>query len=118
MSTLQERQAALVRALVTGGEAPAGMDPRRVRVAENALLRKRSGEIARHLPLVHAELGAPRFTELFLAWARGRERGGSSSDAVAFVAQLTDAGLWVPQHERRPTTLVVGRLRRLVRVRS
>ncbi|WP_338836445.1 hypothetical protein [Gordonia polyisoprenivorans] len=88
MTGLARRQEALVRALVTGAPPPAGFDPTRLRAVEDALLRKRSGEAARHLPLLCAELGERRFTELFCAWARGRERGGSCADAAAFAAQL------------------------------
>ena len=96
MSSLADRQAALVRALVLGGDVPEGVDPRRLRVAENSLLRKRSGEVARHLPMVVGQLGTDRFTAEFMAWARGRVRGGSAADAHAFVEHLEEAGVYEP----------------------
>ncbi|MFT4128222.1 MAG: hypothetical protein QM662_18590 [Gordonia sp. (in: high G+C Gram-positive bacteria)] len=97
---LARRQAELVRALVTGGAVPPGFDVERLRIAENALLRKRSGEVAGHLPLARAQLG-PRFTTLFMAWARGRERGSSGPDAAAFAAHLAAIGAWSPPEPPR-----------------
>ncbi len=110
MSSLAVRQAALVRALVLGGDVPEGVDPRRLRVAENSLLRKRSGEVARHLPMVVGQLGTDRFTAEFMGWARGRVRGGSAADAHAFVEHLVSTGVYDPPEPPR-------RLRPLLRRR-
>ncbi|CAN5658283.1 hypothetical protein BH09ACT9_BH09ACT9_35400 [soil metagenome] len=43
MSTLGERQEALIRALVAGGELPEGFDKDEAAVVSAALLRKRAG---------------------------------------------------------------------------
>ena len=43
---LAARQAALVAALVSGGEVPDGVDAGRLAVLRRALLRKRAGEVA------------------------------------------------------------------------
>ena len=98
--TLAERQSALVSALVSGGSPPPGFDVDRLKAAENALLRKRCGEVARRLPQVRAHLGI-QFDDAFVAWARGRAPTGSSRDATGFVAHLTDTGLWSPPRARR-----------------
>lgn len=92
---LARRQAELVRALVIGAPTPEGFDAGRLRIAADALLRKRAGEAARHVPGVRADLG-PRFVELFLEWARGRQRFGSAAEASEFVAFLVEAGHWEP----------------------
>ena len=57
MSTLGERQEALIRALVAGGELPEGFDKDEAAVVSAALLRKRAGEVAHHLPVVRHTLG-------------------------------------------------------------
>lgn len=88
---LARQQAELVRALVVGGPIPEGFDARRVGVAAEALLRKRAGEVAWHIPHVRSTLG-DRFVELFMEWARGRERSGSAVEARAFTAHLVERG--------------------------
>ncbi|NDK90299.1 hypothetical protein GYA93_12000 [Gordonia desulfuricans] len=98
--SLAQRQEELVRALVAGGAAPAGFDVDRLRIAEDALLRKRAGEVARHMPLARAQLG-DAFVEAFMAWARGRQRGGSVADAEAFTVHLVSSGVWSPPADRR-----------------
>lgn len=99
--SLARRQEELVRALVAGGPVPSGFDPQRLRVAEDALLRKRSGEAVEHLPMAGAALGA-RFTELFMAWARGRPKVSTAADATAFAEHLAATGAWSPPaHPRR-----------------
>ncbi|MGV9669027.1 MULTISPECIES: hypothetical protein [unclassified Gordonia (in: high G+C Gram-positive bacteria)] len=103
--TLAERQEELVRALVAGGAAPEGIDAARLRITEEALLRKRAGEVARRLPLARAELGC-RFGELFVEWARGRPRRPGDEEAGAFTEHLIAVGAWVPP-------AVAGRRRRL-----
>ena len=91
MSTLGERQEALIRALVAGGELPEGFDKDGAAVVSAALLRKRAGEVAHHLPVVRHTLG-DRYLQLFTAWAGGRPKTSSRSDAQAFVAHLQDIG--------------------------
>src|SRR5215469_11645131 len=54
---LAARQLSLVAALVAGGASPAGVDPERVRIQAQALVRKRSRSVARHRPELVAELG-------------------------------------------------------------
>ncbi|WP_245649965.1 hypothetical protein [Millisia brevis] len=88
---LARQQAELVRALVVGGPIPEGFDTRRVGVAADALLRKRAGEVAWHIPHIRSMLG-DRFVELFADWARGRERSGSAAEARAFTAHLVERG--------------------------
>ncbi|WP_217441208.1 hypothetical protein [Nocardia barduliensis] len=84
-ATLAERQAALVRALVTGAAVPAGFDADAVAAAANALLSKRAGEVARRFPLlVHACDG--RFTTAFTSWARDNPKTTTAGDAAAFAA--------------------------------
>lgn len=91
MSSLGARQEALVRALVAGGELPPGFDAEDTAVASVALIRKRAGEVAHHLPMVRHTLG-DRYLELFTAWAVGRPKTSSHADAQAFVAHLQDSG--------------------------
>jgi hypothetical protein len=76
---LAERQAALVAALVAGGEVPAGFDPGLVRVAAHALVHKRAGEVAATWPALRAALGA-RWAATFEAWAAGRPPNGALRD--------------------------------------
>lgn len=91
MSTLGERQEALIRALVAGGELPEGFDTDDAAVVSAALLRKRAGEVAQHLPVVRHILG-DRYLGLFTAWAQGRPKTTSHADAQAFGAHLQDIG--------------------------
>ncbi|MFD6155250.1 hypothetical protein ACFWF7_15770 [Nocardia sp. NPDC060256] len=80
---LAERQAALVRALVAGSPIPDGFDTEAVAAAARALLHKRAGEVARRFPLLVHACGDD-FTERFLAWATGKPKTSTASDATAF----------------------------------
>lgn len=80
---LAERQAALVRALVADEPVPPGFDPDAVRAAADAILRKRARETAAHYPALVQATG-PDFTARYIAWARGRPKGGAAADALAF----------------------------------
>lgn len=91
MSSLAARQEALVRALVAGGELPPGFDTEDAAVVSAALIRKRAGEVAHHLPVVRHTLG-DRYLELFTAWATERPKTSSQADAQAFVAHLQRIG--------------------------
>ncbi len=55
---LAARQLSLVTALVAGGAPPAGVDPERIRIQAQALVRKRSRSVTRHRPELAASLGA------------------------------------------------------------
>lgn len=100
---LSRRQTELVRALVVGGPIPTGFDATRVRVAAEALLRKRAGEVAWRMPQIRARLG-DRFTDLFVEWARGRPRLGSAVEAEQFMAHLVERG-----EIAGPAEAIVGR---------
>ncbi|GIG92955.1 hypothetical protein [Plantactinospora endophytica] len=89
--TLGERQAALVAALVAGAPLPPGFDARLVGVARSALLHKRSGEVARHWPLLAAGHGR-HWTAVFAAWAAGRPTSGSIRDGWDLARQLAAEG--------------------------
>jgi uncharacterized protein (UPF0276 family) len=87
-------QAALVHALVAGGEPPAGFDPDRIARQAAALRSKRRRVIARLRPDVETALGGG-FADHFDAWAREHPPlVGSCAgvDADAFAAWLVRAG--------------------------
>jgi len=86
--SLQERQAAVVAALVAGAPAPPGFDTHRVRATATALLRKRTGEVAAAWPLLAAALGAD-WSASFGAWAAGRPPAGALRDGWDFARSLT-----------------------------
>ena len=67
---LARRQAELVGALVAGDAVPAGFDPNRIRATEEALLRKRAGEVADRWPALRGQFG-PQWSDAFAEWARG-----------------------------------------------
>ncbi|GAA2467991.1 hypothetical protein [Winogradskya humida] len=87
MSSLADRQAALVAALTSGAPVPAGFDGRMVEIARVALLRKRGGEVARQWPALHAALGAGWLRE-WSAWAAARPTNGSLRDGWDFARDL------------------------------
>ncbi|WP_405159972.1 hypothetical protein OG203_26430 [Nocardia sp. NBC_01499] len=79
---LADRQAALVRALVTGSQIPDGFDTDAVTAAARALLHKRAGEVARRCPLLaHA---CDDFIARFIVWAADKPKTSTASDARAF----------------------------------
>lgn len=92
---LASRQAALVAALVTGGQGPDGVDAGRLAVARRALLRKRAGEVAAAWPLLAASVGQG-WTASFAAWAAGRRPDGSLRDGWDFARDLAAAGRLAP----------------------
>lgn len=98
--TLADRQLALVLALVADAPPPPSFDATRLYATREALLRKRCGEVARHLPLVCAELGEQFSTE-FVAWACTRPRHGSAHDSHDFVEHLMREGIWTPPRRSR-----------------
>ncbi len=88
MSTELERaQAALVAAITGTGPAPAGFDTIRLDVARKALLRKRSGEVARSWPMLRTGLDS-RFLPTFSQWAAERPTAGGWRDGFAFACYL------------------------------
>lgn len=85
---LAEQQAALLRAVLAGGEPPPGFDPRMLAVEARALLNKRRRVNAILDPDTAAELG-DRYRELFDAWASANPRKAGArghADAEAFRA--------------------------------
>lgn len=88
---LASRQAALIAALVAGGQVPAGFDTARVFAARRALLVKRAGEVAVVWPLLAASFGA-EWTDRFATWADARPPRGSLRDGRDFARALGDAG--------------------------
>jgi len=83
MTDLASQQAALVSALVGGGDVPAGFDERRLEATRSALLRKRAGEVASAWPLLAASYGT-RWPSVFAAWAVTRPPNGSLRDGWDF----------------------------------
>jgi hypothetical protein len=97
---LAAQQAALVSALLAGGERPAGFDAESLRVAADSLARKRSRAVARAWPGLTRTLG-PDFDKHFAAYAEGSalpRAGGPLADGRAFARwlkarrELPDAG--------------------------
>lgn len=84
---LAEQQAALVRALVAGAEAPAGFDADALAATAHALLHKRADEAARRFPLLAHACGTD-FTAEFMAWASTRPKITTAADAAAFASEL------------------------------
>jgi len=116
MSSLAARQAALVAALVAGAPDPEGFDPRLLDVARRALLRKRSGEVARHWPLLAASFGT-RWPAVFAEWAAGRPSQGSHQDGLELARSLPLRGAAaeeLAEHEKahRPRSSLSRLLRR------
>ena len=85
--SLEERQAAVVAALVAGAPAPPGFNPHRVRATAAALLRKRAGEVAAAWPMLAAALGRD-WQRAFTAWAAGRPPAGALCDGWDFARTL------------------------------
>lgn len=84
------QQAALVEALVCGGEVPSGFDATRISAAAASLLRKRMRSVARAWPGLARALGS-RFAELFSAYAARTplpRAGGPLADGRAFARWL------------------------------
>lgn len=86
---LADRQLSLVTALVAGGSPPTGVDPERVRVQAQGLLRKRFRSMARHCPELTADLGAD-FWPAFQRYAAAdlTPPANTSHDAKRFVRYL------------------------------
>jgi hypothetical protein len=114
MKSLADRQAALVAALVAGAPIPDGFDPRLIDTARRALLRKRSGEVARHWPLLAASFG-PKWPAVFAEWAGARPTEGSFQDGLALARTLPLTGAAAEELAEREAALRPGLLRRLAR---
>ncbi|MBL1073059.1 hypothetical protein JK358_01490 [Nocardia sp. 2] len=82
---LAQQQAALVRALVAGGEIPPGFDRADITATVKALLHKRAEEVAARYPLLAHECG-PGFAAKYTAWAHARPKISTAADAEAFAA--------------------------------
>jgi hypothetical protein len=89
---LAARQGELVRALVAGGEVPAGFDARRVARAARSLINKRLREVALAWPALAGCL-AERFVERFRAYAETvpPPEGGPVADGERFARSLPPA---------------------------
>jgi hypothetical protein len=92
-SSLAERQSALVAALTAGAPVPPGFDARLVEVARVALLRKRTGEVARHWPDLAS---MPRWPAAFGGWAAARPTQGSLRDGWDLARDLAARGALPP----------------------
>jgi hypothetical protein len=114
MTSLADRQAALVAALVAGAPIPDGFDPRLIDTTRRALLRKRSGEVARHWPLLAASFGA-RWPAVFAEWAGGRPTRGSFQDGLALARSLPLTGAAAEELAEREAALRPGVRHRLTR---
>ena len=90
MSDLASQQAALVSALVGGGDVPVGFDEFRLEATRAALLRKRAGEVASAWPLLAASYGTS-WPATFAAWAGTRPPNGSLRDGWDFARSAGDA---------------------------
>jgi hypothetical protein len=89
--SLAARQLALVSALVAGAAPPAGVDPERVHVQAQALLRKRARSVARHQPDVAAKLGEGFWPAFERYAAQSAPPTGGAADAKAFASYLRKA---------------------------
>ncbi|NIH88216.1 hypothetical protein [Amycolatopsis granulosa] len=99
---LAARQAALLRALLAGEQAPTGFDPGRVAAEIRALRAKRGSIVADLRPDLPQALGE-RFRPLFDAYAAATPRTdgiGYRQDAANFAAWLTERGE-LPRPRRR-----------------
>lgn len=91
---LAARQAALLGALLAGGQAPAGFDDERLAVEATALRGKRRKVVAYLDPELAEELG-DRFAELFDAYALAVPpvpETGARADTDRFADWLVDRG--------------------------
>ena len=91
MTSLAERQAALVAALTAGAAVPPGFDARLVEAARVALLRKRAGEVARQWPELTAAFGR-EWPRRWSAWAAARPTQGSLRDGWDLARDLRATG--------------------------
>jgi hypothetical protein len=91
MTSLAQRQAALVAALTAGTAVPPGFDARLVEAARVALLRKRAGEVARQWPELAWALRA-EWHRQWSAWAATRPTQGSLRDGWDLARELADRG--------------------------
>ncbi|GGP73250.1 hypothetical protein [Saccharothrix coeruleofusca] len=100
---LAAAQAELLRALLAGGEPPAGFDRDRLRIEARALLNKRRGIVAALRPDLVEALGE-RFRPLFDDYARAhprREGTRMRQDAAAFAEWAAARGELEPPRKRR-----------------
>jgi hypothetical protein len=88
---LAQRQAELIACLVAGGPVPKGFDAGRLEATRKALLRKRSGEVARAWPVLAASYG-DAWHETFAGWAEGKPPLGSVTDGYDFALEHPPTG--------------------------
>jgi hypothetical protein len=89
VSTLADRQALLVAALVAGGPPPDGFDRARLEAASAALRRKRAQEAARAWPMLAAAFGT-LWPGAFAGWAAARPPRGGWLDGFGFAVGNRD----------------------------
>lgn len=105
---LATRQAELLKALLAGGDAPAGFDADRLRIEANVLRNKQSRLVAYLRPDLAEALG-DRFAALFREYAANSPK----TDAIRARAYADAFGAWlvargeIPKPKRR----LAGRLR-------
>lgn len=117
MSSLGDRQAALVTALVAGAPVPPGFDPVLIEAARKALLRKRAGDVARHWPLLAASFGA-EWPSVFATWAATRPTRGPLQDGWDLARSLPLTGPAAEELASREARTRPGLLRRLFMIRA
>ncbi|MBM7787127.1 hypothetical protein [Tenggerimyces flavus] len=110
MTTARERlaaqQAQLLRALLAGGTAPPGFDPRHLDTAATTLRNKRRRIVGRLRPDLFEQVG-DRFAELFDRYAAEHPKDQHTRarpDADRF-------GSWLAEHKELPRRRIWDRLR-------
>ncbi|UUV33560.1 hypothetical protein NQK81_08935 [Amycolatopsis roodepoortensis] len=105
---LAAQQAELLKALLAGGDAPAGFDAERLRIEANVLRNKQS-RLAAYLRPDLAEALGDRFAALFREYATNRPK----TDAIRARAYADAFGAWLVERGEVPKPR--GRLARLLR---
>lgn len=105
---LAARQAELLKALLAGGDAPAGFDADRLRIEANVLRNKRSRLVAYLRPDLAEALG-DRFGALFREYATSSPK----TDAIRARAYADAFGAWLVERGEvpKPKRRLAGRLR-------
>ncbi|RSM61187.1 hypothetical protein DMH03_21045 [Amycolatopsis sp. WAC 01376] len=105
---LAAQQAELLKALLAGGDAPAGFDADRLRIEANVLRNKQSRLVAYLRPDLAEALG-DRFGALFREYATSSPK----TDAIRARAYADAFGAWLVERGEVPKPR--GRLARLLR---
>lgn len=105
---LAGQQAELLKALLAGGDAPAGFDANRLRIEANVLRNKQS-RLAAYLRPDLAEALGDRFAALFREYATAHPK----TDAIRARAYADAFGAWLVERGEVPKPR--GRFARLLR---